>query len=322
MSIDSSFIIVPGAQKAGTSTLHRLLTQHSQINSLVWENGQRLKESVFFAMEPKYVDDNFSWFQSLLKNGTGTYVDASPQYLMSPQAPNIIKHYLGSDAKIIITIRDPVDRTISSFLHQKSRNPPTDKRHFEKIIESIWNIRDRGLVEAENTVTRRAANEGYIRPKYLEETHLSNRPFKVNLQDPLHQYKYLQYSIYSTHINRWIKNFDVEVVKFEDIIKNTKSTMDDVFGFLGLNRESVNLPHPNPTRVPTRMKRLYGHISKILRKNKVISDILKSEWAKYIKRYIRPGCLTSSSIKSKIDNRVKEKLRTLLRKNKKGKIKN
>lgn len=193
MHLDSNFIVIPGAQKAGTTTFHRLLTQHSQINSLVRENGKSLKESVFFAMKPQCVADNFDWFRSLLRNGESTYVDASPQYLMSPQAPRLIHKYLGADTKVIVTIRDPVDRCISSFLHQKSRNPPTDKRSLDKIVQRIWRSQKLGLVEAENAEVYEAKKSNKISGIYLEK----KNTFQIDLSKFHYKTHFTLISIFS-----------------------------------------------------------------------------------------------------------------------------
>lgn len=117
-----SFFII-GAQKCGTSALHKFLTQHPQIL------GGKQKEIDFFSYENeykkglKYYHKNFknSLLQTLLKKQF--YLDSSPSYLLD-QEPNITCERLynyNSKAKLIVLIRNPIDRAFSAYQMYKKR---------------------------------------------------------------------------------------------------------------------------------------------------------------------------------------------------------
>jgi len=86
-----------------------------------------VKESNYFAYEDEYVHENWprldfpvrSWEAYLeLFSGAGGETltgEASPIYLESPQAPHRIREVL-PDARLIVSIRDPVRRAYSGYL--------------------------------------------------------------------------------------------------------------------------------------------------------------------------------------------------------------
>ncbi len=119
-----NFIII-GAAKAGTSSLHYYLRQHPQIFMPF------LKETNFFALEGEEL--NFkNPDQAINQNSITTIEDyqklfesaahetaigeASPLYFYSKKAAKAIKHYI-PDAKLILILRNPIDRAFSCYTH-------------------------------------------------------------------------------------------------------------------------------------------------------------------------------------------------------------
>lgn len=120
-----NFLII-GAAKAGTSSIFNYLIQHPKVY------GPAIKEPAFFAFDNELVDfkgpgdellnqtiiTDFKDYQSLFDNVTEEQAigEASVIYLYNEQAPYRIRHYI-PDTKIIVILRNPVDRAISSFGH-------------------------------------------------------------------------------------------------------------------------------------------------------------------------------------------------------------
>lgn len=112
-----NFFIV-GAPKAGTTSLYVYLAQHPQVFM------PAVKEPQYFAqIEPipefdHLVDalrDRAAYLR--LYRGAARYPaigDASPSYLWHPEAPSRIKQAV-PQAKIIITLRDPIERAQSHY---------------------------------------------------------------------------------------------------------------------------------------------------------------------------------------------------------------
>lgn len=107
-------LIIIGAMKCGTTSLHYYLKQHPQI----WMSRQ--KELHFFVEErnwPKGVE----WYRSHFKAGARIRGEASPAYTGHPfvvGAPERM-HAVVPDAKLIYLVRDPIERIVSHYVHAR-----------------------------------------------------------------------------------------------------------------------------------------------------------------------------------------------------------
>ena len=104
------FLII-GAQKAGTTSLCTYLFQHPDIKP------PRRKEihyfdSPEFGLGPRWYRAHFS-----PKRDTQLTGEASPYYLCHPHAPRRVRE-LVPDARLIVLLRDPVERALSHYHHQ------------------------------------------------------------------------------------------------------------------------------------------------------------------------------------------------------------
>lgn len=105
-----NFICV-GAQKAGTTTLHDILKNHSQIYL------PKLKEAHFFDIEERY-EKGLEWW---VENYFNTYNEEkvmgvmTPEYLYYKEIPEKIFNDLGANTKIVIILRNPVSRAYSHY---------------------------------------------------------------------------------------------------------------------------------------------------------------------------------------------------------------
>lgn len=105
-----------GAAKAGTTTIYDVLSQHDSIFL------PAAKELHFFDN-----DENFckgvDWYASQFAAAPpGTLAgDITPAYMSYQQVPARIHKALGVDVKIIFSLREPVSRAYSEFLHNRRR---------------------------------------------------------------------------------------------------------------------------------------------------------------------------------------------------------
>jgi hypothetical protein len=115
-----SFIII-GAQKSGTTSLFDYLSQHPQILP------SSSKEVHYFdgGLNPDV--DTFkkgeSWYRShfpLERNADNNQIafEASPLYIFNPLAPQRISKLI-PEVKLIAILRNPVERAISHYFHEK-----------------------------------------------------------------------------------------------------------------------------------------------------------------------------------------------------------
>jgi Sulfotransferase domain len=112
--------LIVGAMKAGTSFLYWLLTQHPQVLPA------SDKEVNFFDYQYDrglaWYRTNFPWISDMKKRSRETGLptfcgEASPYYMFHPHAARRIAQHL-PNVKIIMLLRNPVDRTYSHYHHQ------------------------------------------------------------------------------------------------------------------------------------------------------------------------------------------------------------
>src|SRR3954454_23553703 len=159
-----TFLIL-GAAKAGTTALYHYLKQHPEVCM------SEIKETNFFALMGRPLDfrgpgdqehiNRFSvttWgaYHSRFPDLTDAKAvgEASPLYLYSPEAPGRIARWLPR-AKLVVILRDPVDRAYSAFLHlvRDGREAVRDfgealRREKSRVAdhwEHIWHYRAMGL---------------------------------------------------------------------------------------------------------------------------------------------------------------------------------
>lgn len=101
--------LVIGAQKAGTTSLHELLKQHPGVFL------PACKEVHYFS---QYADRPVSWYASHYRGARPgrRCGDITPYYLFHPWAPGRI-HRLLPRVRLIVLLRDPVERAISHYFH-------------------------------------------------------------------------------------------------------------------------------------------------------------------------------------------------------------
>jgi sulfotransferase family protein len=104
--------LVLGAQKAGTTALYAYLRRHPGITGPSW------KEVSFF---DRHWARGESWYRGNFPNharARGKLVgEASPSYVFHPLAPRRVQE-LVPDARLIVLVRDPVDRALSHHNHE------------------------------------------------------------------------------------------------------------------------------------------------------------------------------------------------------------
>ncbi|MEL6553959.1 MAG: sulfotransferase [Cyanobacteria bacterium J06621_11] len=119
-----NFLLI-GTAKGGTTSLYSYLDQHPQVYM------SANKEPGFFALEGEKLDyqgpdeafsrtsvTHIEAYKKLFEGVTTETAigEASPFYLYFAKAPERIKHY-APNAKLIVSLRNPVDRAYASYMH-------------------------------------------------------------------------------------------------------------------------------------------------------------------------------------------------------------
>ncbi len=111
-------IIVAGAQKCGTTTLHRWLVDSAGISAPVSPDSHRpIKEVHFFTTN---WDKGSPWYEDHFQSTRS--LDTTPNYLSDTRAHSRMAAIL-PEAKVVVCLRDPIDRAYSQYNHYRQALP-------------------------------------------------------------------------------------------------------------------------------------------------------------------------------------------------------
>ena len=197
----NNFFMIVGGQKCGTTSMHNWLDQHPHI-------------CMSSHKEPKFFEIDYhmgaTWYEeSYYTSGYNFNGEARVQNILVKYVPERIKLY-NPNTKIVIMLRNPVDRFISAWNHFKVMRPGREIRTLEQAI-----------------------NEGI--ENYDLDCFDSEEKFYANLDPRGGPYggRYLEHGMYAHHIQRFNAMFDTQVLILDDLIANPLSEYSDMLGFIG-----------------------------------------------------------------------------------------
>lgn len=118
MELETPDLIIIGAMKCGTTSLHRYLDQHPDVGM------SKVKElNFFFGDQPGEAGNwwrGVDWYRRQFPVTAAVRGEASPGYT-SPDHPEVAARMaqLVPDARLIYLVRDPLDRAVSQYLHHR-----------------------------------------------------------------------------------------------------------------------------------------------------------------------------------------------------------
>ena len=206
------FLII-GAQKSGTTFLYDLLGGHPNVEPAA-------------VKEVQYFTSNFErgegWYRAHFPSRLGEQGsitgEASPYYLFHPHAPARAAR-LVPEARLVVVLRDPVDRAYSHYHHifRRGREP----LGFDTAVR-MEPFRLRGETE---------------KMREDERYHSLNHQW----------FSYLSRGVYVDQLSAWLQHFDRDrmlILKSGDLFADTPKTMKSVLSFLGL----PDVPLEGPAR--------------------------------------------------------------------------
>jgi len=200
-----NFLVV-GAAKSGTSSLHEYLIQHEDIfMPTINKEGKSVKEPQFLIkskVEERLHFGIWNWdeYKFLFENVKQEKAigESTVFYLYYyKEAIKNIKLLLGNDVKIIILLRNPVDRAFSAFQHVSKS--VKESLSFEDALNQ-----EEGRLEKDLTLT------------------------------PMVMYKDM--GLYYNMVKAYKEKFEnVHIILYEDFRDKTDEVLKDVFEFLEVN---------------------------------------------------------------------------------------
>ena len=99
-----------GAQKSATTFIHRCLSDHPEV---FMPSGE-----ISYFEDPDYQESSFDEFLDLFADAKQNQLKGikRPTYLHKPECPVRIKKII-PDVKLIVVLRNPIDRFISAYFH-------------------------------------------------------------------------------------------------------------------------------------------------------------------------------------------------------------
>lgn len=189
------FFCIVGAQKSATTTVFKWLNEHVELSL------PASKEAPFFSKDELYLEGwdscfrkNFHKASADLKCGT-----ASPQYFGIEKVPARLRG-LFPDIKLILVLRNPVDRAFSHYQMEIRANRET--RAFSEAIEDL------------------------LRPEQIKASRYG---------DPGQVKAYVSFGEYGFLIKRWMDFFDLDqflILTMDEIEKTPKDSMRKICTFL------------------------------------------------------------------------------------------
>jgi hypothetical protein len=123
-------LIIIGAMKSGTTSLHEYLSYHPDIFM------SKRKELNFFVAHREW-NRGLTWYESHFPEATKVRGESSPNYTRHPLFPGVPErmHSVIPEAKLIYCVRDPVKRFVSHYLHSYSLG--REHRSLEQVVTDL-----------------------------------------------------------------------------------------------------------------------------------------------------------------------------------------
>jgi len=199
-------LLIVGAAKSGTTSLHNYLNQHPEVFMCNPKEPHFLINKEIGVERIPVGISNFQEYENLFEEGKHKKFrgESSVMYLMYPEIviPKI-KDLLGEDAKIIIMLRNPVERAYSGYQHVKRYNVK-EELDFEN-----------ALVNSEE------------------------RYFTREDMTPASRYKEL--GLYFKQVKSFLQEMkNVHIIIYDDYQQDFQEEMNKVFEFLEISQVKIN----------------------------------------------------------------------------------
>ena len=195
-------LLIVGAAKSGTTSLHNYLKQHPDFFMTDHKEPHFLINNEIGVKRVHKAVTTLSDYQKMFE-GSSEYKYRGESSVMYLPFPDItirnIKKYLNKDVKIIIMLRNPVERAFAGYLHNVRYNT-SENLSFEEAIEK--------------------SEERYQ---------------KTNDMTP--DTRYLHVGMYYNQVKKYMDEFgkNVHVVIYDDYVSNINRSIKRVFDFLKVN---------------------------------------------------------------------------------------
>jgi hypothetical protein len=209
-------IVLAGTPKSGTSSLFKWLIDNPAIEPISNEETYYLldKENPYLNPSSNYHSHHLKQYQinkNKTRNQKNLLIEYCTHYMYQETAIDFLSS-LETKPYIIFLLRNPINRTFSSFSYSKSKKLSIKKElSFQVFIDLLINNR---------------LNE-------IHEACLSEKSYFSRITE-------IEYSKYSFYLSKWLNKFPKEKIKilvFEDFIKNPQKELIEISKDLNINSD-------------------------------------------------------------------------------------
>ena len=257
-----SFLILGGSRSGNTSLFAHLIEHPNIIPG-------SMKEVYFFQY---FTNNKTSFYRSQfpIKRKNLITCDSTSSYFVHPLIPARV-HKLLPSAKLIVILRNPVERAYSEFHYTVALGLELTE-NFEDVIKSE-----------------------------LKRIEIGNKKPELKIENTNYKhftFSHLRDGLYAQHLERWLKFFSKEqllVLHTKDLYTNLDQTLSETFEFLNLPKYQIeNRIEKNKI---DKIRPLSGHERNIYKnidsKTRTLFNVqnypeMKSETRKFLQDFFRP----------------------------------
>ena len=140
-------LFVAGVPKAGTTSLFHYLALHPDVFP-----SSRKEPGYFHPFKIKELDKNLEAYKKFFTGHSGQryVIEATPGYFYGGNESADAINKFSPESKIIIVLRNPVERLFSFYKYKKSLGHIDGKLNFESYVNECKNIPDTQLIQKDN----------------------------------------------------------------------------------------------------------------------------------------------------------------------------
>ena len=248
-----------------------------------------LKTAWLCDIQRHYIQTTF--YPEILEKATPDlfFYEKTPSYVVHPDVPGLISKVCEWKPKILIMLRDPIERAYSHY--KMEREKKRIKQSFDEVVrEEMLFLQKVKLIQAP-IIPANATGSGFFefmnkinadqfQPPLLSDE-ASDAAHKKVIQNLTHT-NFLQRGMYSVQLKRWLRYFSLEdtilVIKFEDFQADPAKIYQEILDFIGIPMFNLS---------PKDFERTYR--TRGVQREKVMVHLpISNETRQYLQEFFRP----------------------------------
>ena len=215
-------VFIIGARKGGTTSLYQYLSNHPDFEGYHLEEGPKAGETFHFSN--RYSTESWDLYKSRFTKQHFMTGDASVGNFVDCEVPKRIFESCGNFSKIVIILRNPINRYTSNFLMRARLGTRANNNTG---ISTVTKLEMQSYVDtllAKGIDINAAMSKG---PKLWSKFLCMYKPSRNMIYE----------GFYYVHLMNWLCNYPSEniiILNSEEFYRNTSEILKQVYQFLGL----------------------------------------------------------------------------------------